>query len=273
VRFNTNTLGYKLVSGSLRESRKHSEQLNKYVAGLWDADGSLSFDYISDFVYLRGSISASAVVDTDFVMLRALRDYYDLGRITYDYQENGISRCSWRLGTTEFQTFFNRVGKHLRIKQTHFNNLLLKQREYRLKQINEYEFQELKKFSKTSRQQSTWFKRPRHLSWSWVAGFLDGDGCYRIRRRGGIIKSLCIKAASHDLHILYKLQEDFSGSINMQTKGDDTIRCWRLGLGKGHIKSSLPFLYKMRQFSCIENKYLKIQEMISFLESSTSRKD
>ena len=272
--FNTSTLGYKLVSGVLKKNRVHSEQLNKYVAGLFDADGYIGFEFVTDLLYLRAGITVSASVDEDFRTLRALHQFYNLGTLMYHYQDNGVSNCSWRISTKDCQTFYNRVGKHMRIKQTHFHNLLEEQKRWKLIKIECKDTQrKLKEFSKYSRSTSSWFKRPKHLSFAWVAGYLDGDGCYRIRRKSGTIRTLSVKAASHDLFILGKLQEDFGGSINTQAKDDETIKCWRRGLGIGNIKFSLPFLYNMRKFSCIENKYRKIQEMITHLENSASRKD
>ncbi len=43
MRINTDHLGYKLISGKLKERRVHSEQLNKFLAGFFDAiDGRVA---------------------------------------------------------------------------------------------------------------------------------------------------------------------------------------------------------------------------------------
>lgn len=270
--FNTNTLGYKLVTGKLKETHKHSEQLCKYIAGLFDSDGYIGLEFIKDSVYLRGGITQSATVDTDFRMLRSVKEFFNLGTLYYHYQDNNVSCCSWRFSTKDAKLFYNRVGKHLRIKATHFLNLINKYNEIQTKKLSTKEREELQSFSKDSRSTSLWLKRPKHLSYAWVAGYLDGDGCYRIRRKDGKIISMCVKAASHDLFILDKLKEDFNGSINVQDKNSTLIKCWRRGLGKGHIKFAIPFLLQMQQYSCIENKYNKIQEMLKYL-NLTSRND
>lgn len=266
--FNTNTLGYKLVSGQLAKRRKHSEQLNKYVAGLFDTDGYVGFEFIVNRVYLRAGISQAASVDNDFELLRSLHEYYMLGTLTYTYNDRGVSMCHWRFSTKDCQTFFNRIGKHLRIKGTHFRNLLAMQKAMRLEFITEDLKKDLQQYSKESRKNTKWLKRPKHLSYAWVAGFIDGDGSYRIRRRDGKIKSLCVKASVKETFILQKLKEDFKGSLNRHS---EDLYTWRRGLGKGHMNFSLPFLKKMRKYSCLRTKYGKIEEMIRYLQTAKTK--
>ena len=199
--FDTNTLGYKLVTGQLK---KHSEQLNKYVAGLLDTDGWIGFEFTQGKAYVRMGLRQAATVDGDFQMLRAVQKHYQLGTISYGFQANDVSFCSWRLSTKHANMLFGLVGKHMRIKQSHFKNIL----EFDTTQGD------LKEFSRLSRENTGWLKRPKHLSYAYVAGLLDGDGCYRIRKKEGKITTMCVKAAINEEFILLKLQEDFGGSIN-----------------------------------------------------------
>lgn len=256
--FDTNTLGYKLVTGQLK---KHSEQLNKYVAGMLDTDGSICFEFTNGKAYVRIGLSQAATVDGDFQMLRSLHRHYKLGTLSYDYTKKGVSMCHWRLGTKQAKMLYGLVGKHMRIKQSHFKNILEHDR------LGTPE--ELKEFSRLSRANTGWLKRPKHLSYAYVAGILDGDGCYRIRRRKGKIVTICVKAVINEEFILYKLQEDFRGSINNHSEG---MKCWRRGLGKGHKGFSIPFLMKMRKYSCIEGKYQKIDEMLEYLQAAETKR-
>lgn len=261
--FDTNTLGYKLVTGNLRERRVHSEQLNKYLAGLFDADGCITLERISGkYIHLRFTLSQAASVDNDFELLRSLKTFYNMGTLKYSISANGVSRCDWRLSSKDSKKMFGLLGKHLRIKGTHFQNMINIQKAYKGTVVSDEQWEKIREYRSESRRKSTWLKRPKHLAYSWVAGYLDGDGCYRFRRSQN---TLAIKAASDDLHILYKLQEDFKGSV-LDSKS--TYKVWRRGLGKGHIKFSLPFLKKMRHYSCNRQKYGKIQEMIDYLEST-----
>lgn len=259
MKFDTNTLGYKLVNDTLKD---HSEQLDKYVAGLFDTDGYIGFEWTNGVPYIRCGVAQAATVDTDFQMLRCLQRHYGIGRLTYGFQANDVSQCYWRLSGKDTGILFNRIGKHMRVKQSHFKNLI---------ELNTegYTREDLAEYSKKSRRESCWLKRPKHLSYAYVAGLIDGDGCYRIRKKNGKVASICVKVAMQENFILDKLQEDFGGSINPHSEG---MRCWRRGLGKGHMKFSLPFLKKMRQYSCIENKYLKIDEMIRILQAAETKR-
>lgn len=170
--------------------------------------------------------------------------------------------CHWRMGTKDTKKLYNLVGKHMRVKQSHFLNMIQKQGEGGDRET-------LSKFARDSRASSKWLKRPKHLSYAYVAGLIDGDGCYRIRRKAGHISTLCVKVAMQEDYLLEKLQEDFRGSINNHSEG---MRCWRRGLGRGHKAFSLPFLKKMREYTCLENKYRKIQEMIEYLQTAETKR-
>lgn len=265
--FNTNTLGYKLVTGKLKSSRKHSEQLNKYLAGLFDADGCISIEWHDHkYLSLRFTLTAAASVDNDFETLRSLQSFYNMGTLRYSIGESGTSRCDWRLSSKEAKMMFNLIGKHLRIKGTHFETMINLQESYKGQVITEEQWEQIKEVRRVSRANSTWLKYPKHLSYAWVSGYFDGDGSYGFRKK---YNTLDIRVPSSDLHILYKLQEDFGGSI--LTGHSENYKVWSKGLGKGHIKFSLPFLKKMRQYSCIRQKYEKIQEMITYLEQTSSK--
>lgn len=263
--FNTNTLGYKLVTGKLRENRKHSEQLNKYVAGLFDADGCISAEIRTDKrgMSLRASISAASSVDQDFQMLRSLQSFYNLGTLSYNFGDSGTSQCCWYMSTKDSKIFFNLIGKHLRIKATHYQNMIWLFDNYN-HILSEEDLAFIGNFRKKSRVESRWLKHPKHLSVCWLAGYADGDGNYNLRRSQN---TLSLRIVSGDYHILDKLKEDFGGSIIENSVGGN-YKTWRRGLGKGHITFSLPLLRKLSQYSCIERKYNKIQEMITYLEST-----
>lgn len=265
--FNTNTLGYKLVTGKLRDSRKHSEQLNKYLAGLFDADGCITLELQNNkYLSLRFTLTAAASVDNDFETLRSLQSFYGMGTIKYSIGDSGTSRCDWRMSSKESKMMFNLIGKHLRIKGTHFQTMINLQEAFKGEIVTDIQWEQIKEMRSTSREESRWLKYPKHLSYAWVAGYFDGDGSYGFRKK---YNTLDIRVPSSDFHILDKLQEDFGGSI--LSGHSENYKVWSKGLGKGHIKFSLPFLKKMRQFSCIKQKYNKIQEMITYLEQTSSK--
>lgn len=284
--FNTSTLGYKLISGQLRRNRKHSEQLNKYVAGLIDADGSLSLSFSKTNDYYNSKLSFILVQsfsnDPDGELIRALRDYYNIGTIqyrVYDYLPES-SQILWMLGTKDFRILFNRIGKHLRIKGTHFQNLSELVEDLKGIKLQKEHLEELKEYSKCSRKHSMWIKHPKHLSFAWVAGFLDGDGHYRCRiGRVRYNKTEDRHQSSNELSVIFNLHKDdrhiaefFKVCFNGKLRENDSYITWRRSLGTNNKSFSILFLKNMRKYSCLYKKYKIIDEMVKFLEPPTETK-
>lgn len=273
--FNTNSLAYKLISGKLKENRKHSEQLNKYLAGLIDADGCLSLHFTTDRnpektrMKLCLSLGQSASVDPDFTLLRALRNFYNLGSVYYRVVDSEVHKSSiaeWRISTKESLILLNRIGKHLRIKGTHFDNLVWLMEELKAFAIPLQCVEELKEFSKCSRKNSKWVTHPRHLSWAWVAGFLDGDGHYRFRERKDTNHKeiyITFNCGKNDEFIADFFKVCFKGNVYHNAAG---LVVWKRALGKANKAFSLPFLRKLKEYICIEYKYTTVLEMIKYLD-------
>lgn len=284
MRHNTGTLGYKLLSGQLKDARKHSEQLNKYLAGLLDADGciGLSFKKYKDYytTSLVFNLQQSFSVDPDGSLIKALRDFYDMGRVIYrDLSGEYSSVVVWQMGTQDSTKMFNLVKKHLRIKGTHWENLVWLQDELKGFHLSEENIVELKEFSKCSRASSRWIKHPKHLSFSWVAGYFDGDGHYRFRERRKYIKSvnrfcnakeLCVQVSCDvsDIHLIEKLVEDFGGTYYFHKQGHII---YKRSLGKTSRSFAVPFLKHLRKYSCIPYKYDTIDRMILFHDNCQQR--
>lgn len=275
--FNTGTLAYKLLTGKLRENRKHSEQLNKYLAGLLDSDGSISLKISPDRregyyrIYLSLSLGQSASVDDDFSLLRALRDFYNLGEVYYrdvpgDQHKSIVG--VWRLAHKDSLILYNRVGKHLRIKGTHWDNLVWVTRELDKTIIPKVALDELKEYSKCSRDNSRWLKHPKHLSWAWVAGFLDGDGHYRFRERDrdGSTRTemyITFNCAQSDRFIADFFKVCFKGNVFINGVG---LCIWKRNLGKESKSFAIDFLKKIRKYSCILYKYNTINKILEYHE-------
>lgn len=286
MKHNTNTLGYKLLSGKLKESRKHSEQLNKYLAGLLDADGcvSLVFRPCKDkfSINLTFNLLQSFSNDPDGTLIKALRDYYDLGAVNYrDLLGDNIfsSVVVWTLGSRDTKKLFNLVGKHLRIKGTHWDNLIWLYDELKGLRLSVDNREELREFSKCSRKESSWLKTPKHLSFAWLAGYFDGDGHYRFRQRKKFVKSygkecnaneLCVQVSCDysDLKVIIKIVEDVGGNYYRHKSGHII---WKRSLGKNDSNYALKLLKHLRKYSCIEKKYSIIEDMIKFHEDYQQR--
>ena len=68
----------------------------------------------------------------------------------------------------------------------------------------------------------------KHQKWcQWLAGFIDGDGCFLVSKAG--YSSLEITTAAKDEAILYKTKQTYGGSI----KARAGINAWWAGVGAG----------------------------------------
>lgn len=279
MRFNTSTLGYKLLSGKLKESRKHSEQLGKYLAGYIDGDGCISIDFRRKangyyLLRIRFHLISGMTVDCDGSLLRALRDFYDLG-ITYSRETENNPVTYWECGIKDTKILFNRIGKHLRLKGTHWDNMIWLYEELKGEDLTEEHVLELKEFTVCSRKNSKWLKHPKHPSWAWVAGLIDSDGTIQFSersRRGRIQRDLNVAVAltQDHKHVLDFLRSTFKGGIHYQ-KSSNSFR-WRRSLGKKNEAFALPFLKQLRKYSCIPHKYSRIDKMIKFHEENKSQR-
>jgi len=284
MKFNTSTLGYNLLSGKLISSRKNSEQLNKFLAGFIDSDGCFTMYYAKGRNgkfrgYLMMCITQTDINDPDHQMMIALRSYFNLGILSFHTKDKS-SVCEWRLAKKETLILLNRLRKHLRIKGTHVENLLWLQEEISKVEFNEEQLEDLKCFSKYSRRNSTWEKRPKHPSWAWLAGYLAGDGHFRCRINRQVFdkrnnqlayhNQLYVSATSsvEDGFILEFLQEHLGGKVCVI----GGYPRWTKGLGKSTETQALDILKNLRKYMCLEKKYLIIERMIEFHEKNKSQR-
>ena len=116
--------------------------------------------------------------------------------------------------------------------------------------------------------------KPRNfVGTAWIAGFLDGDGHYSLRRwkhRGkekvALSVSVSVRKPEKVIAIEF-LQKTLGGNIRENSRGDII---WFLGLGKGHRSRAVPFLKQMRKLTKV--KFSKIQAMIEFHKAAAQTK-
>lgn len=155
------------------------------------------------------------------------------------------------------------------IKAKHWKELYIKYTELKGIDVSQQE-DSLKEFSKISRNNTGPLKPKNHPTWAWVAGYLDGDGCYTFKKNqihvGAIahIKDVCA------LELLYKA---FGGSLYKEMP--DNTRLWRHGLGKSQSSFAKMFLTNVVKHSRLKKH--KIEQMLNFhnqpqrLNESTSK--
>jgi len=274
--YNTNDLAYKLYSGKIK---KHSEQLNKYVAGLIDSDGSFSLSYSKMTtgrygVYLQFNLTQAESADPEHKLLYALRNHYNVGGVHISKHRplQASESASWVVSGKEALKLLNVIFKHLRIKATHADNL-----RWIVDSLAGYtisDTEDLKEYVRCSRVNTSWLREPKHLPTAWVAGYIDGDGHYRVRigreSRGAIRNEvkLFVGAQECDSFILKQLQKEHKGHLS---KRKDGLWFWQRSLGKASRSMAVPFLKSMREYCCLPHKYEAIQRALAYHEQITRR--
>lgn len=104
-------------------------------------------------------------------------------------------------------------------------------------------------------------KSKNHPTWAWVAGYLDGDGCYTLSNRAVHIGCITHKDQLDGVKLLHKA---FGGSL-YDPREDNSV-LWRRGAGKANSDFAVPFLKRMSRHSRL--KKWKIEQMLNFHNQS-----
>lgn len=235
----------------------------KYLAGLLDADGSLSFKISKSssgktFVYLVLGLSGAKKIDRrDYIL--SLTKY---GGTALEYlNDAGNPANKWHVqDKTTLNKILPRLLKHMVIKAKHWDRMFAIYQEFSGKDVSD-KVDFLREFSIQSRKDTGPLKAKKHPTWAWIAGYLDGDGCYTFSKKGNK-NTLHVGAITHihDTVGLELLQKAFGGSI-YQPQKDNTV-LWRRGLGKSQRAFAKHFLTKVLRHSRL--KQHKIERMLAF---------
>lgn len=252
-----------------------NESLIKYLAGLLDADGSLSFAFKADtnregqfFVGLVLSLASSDAVDTNG-FIDSLPEVTGMGGVFRYGAENQFK--SWKVSKrADLEMLLPRLIKHMVIKARHWQWLLEQWREFRVgygdRNCDATKRTELSNLSKVSRNERVGPLKPKnHPTWAWLAGYLDGDGCYSYRSytvNDYNQWSIYVSAVAHiyDISVLEFLQRSFGGSIVDQGQSDN-VKVWRRSLGYQHRSFAESFLPNLSKHSRLKRQ--KIDAILS----------
>lgn len=242
--------------------KSFSESEIKYLAGLLDADGSLSFKFCETsagrtYLYLVLSLSASCSIDRYGYIPSLSERAGKLVKIVYE-KESYSDAYKWSVQSRgELNQLLPRLLKHMVIKGRHWDWLYQTFCQTKGQDVSSAVAQ-LKEDSISSRKNTGPIKPKKHPTWAWVAGYLDGDGCYTLSSK----PQLHVGAIAHtsDVCGLELLFKAFGGSI-YQPREDNT-QLWRRGLGKSHKQFAIMFLKKMHRHSRL--KRWKIEQMLAF---------
>lgn len=253
-----------------------NESLVKYLSGLLDADGSLSFNFKCDknrleryFISLQLKLSGSDAVDP-FGFIENLPGTTGMG-ISYREGRNKQFVVWVVAKRADLEMLLPRLIKHQVIKAKHWQWMLDKWRELRSenKTCSKEEREMLTLECKKSRLIRTGPIKPKnHPTWAWLAGYLDGDGSYTFRRNFNkrdqkINLHMKVSAVAHanDTHVLRWLKQHFGGYLSNHGQSKN-VDVWTRSLGANNRSFALRFLPKLVKHSRLKRH--KIEQMIAF---------
>lgn len=246
-----------------------NESLVKYLAGLLDADGSLSFECHRGYdgrvrISLKLHLVSAVTIDTNG-FVASLPEITGFGGIN-KYADGRY--CQWFVGhRADLEMLMPRVIKHSVVKARHWQWLLDYWRDYRSqtkgqKSLPEDDWQALQAASRLSRRTNVGPIKPKnHPTWAWLAGYLDGDGCFSFRTSQNKNMRLSVTAHATDASVLEFLQTSFGGTIKNNSRSED-LKVWWRGLGPAHTSFALEFLPKLVKHARFKKH--KIEQMIHF---------
>ena len=193
---------------------KFKETEIKYLAGLFDADGWIIFVNRGGYLHLEAGIEQAETTDRDGKYIKWLCEM--CGTYSTRERREGWARThTWRIAARkDLEMLLPRLVKHCHTKGRHLNFMLEPYREMKAVPISDEEFLAYQEAARESRDKAGPLKPKNHPTWAWLAGFLDGDGYYMIRKRP---KQTEIRVGVHtgkqDLPTLEFLQKALGGVI------------------------------------------------------------
>lgn len=244
----------------------------KYLAGLIDADGSISFEFSNNKVYLALSlISADSIDQHGFI--KALPTLTGAGTVCEKERkvDTWANVSVWKvLKAKDIEMLLPRLIKHMVIKGKHFQRMLDKWQEYRTQSLSAIVIEQLKLFAKISRTDAGPVKPKKHPTWAWVAGYLDGDGSYIFKKPPSQKNPrMLVQATAHEndkisLELLYKA---FGGTLNNRGNSCPHIWDWKHSLGKSNVSFAKHFLTKVHRHSRLKKH--KIEQLLAACHEGT----
>lgn len=261
---------------------KFTETDVKYLAGLMDADGSLCFHFREYTegrynVSLKLTLQQSLSIDHEGKFIAwcgTFGGFIQSIKVSTEANPNWSDANRWTVTSTkELNMLLPRLTKHMVIKAKHWEAMLEKLNGIFGKTVSTIEMNELKEFAKTSRLNVGPLKPKKHPTWAWVAGYIDGDGCYYMRQRKknwGVATELLVRVVAQDSDVcsLELLSKAFSG--NLRKNNHENTYYWSRNLGNADADFALKFLRKMVVHSRLKKH--KIELMLHYhLQRLTER--
>lgn len=243
--------------------KEFNESEIKYLAGLLDADGSLSLTHNNGYLGLVLNLELSESCDRNGQYILSLCNRVGTH---YEREREGWSRQhTWRVcKRSDLEVLIPRLVKHMVIKAKHWNYLLELFRENKAMKISDIEYQNLHSLSLNSRLITGPLHEKVHPTWAWATGYIEGDGWFLIREREHQIEmSVGVVSDENDrvgIDLLYKA---FGGIVKKDKEGH--IR-WVRNLGPRDYSFVTRFLPKL-----IKHSKLKTHKMERILSIHSQR--
>ncbi|MGI0034276.1 MAG: hypothetical protein ACRD98_00210 [Nitrososphaera sp.] len=250
---------------------KLTETFVKYLAGLFDADGTLTFNFSGGACRLH--LAFAQVRDRgDHLMPILLRD---IGGAVCDIEQRSDKHRPVQLWTltrrASIEMLVPRLVKHMVIKGKHWARLLDLWRDHRSVVLPDAIVSGLKNEARVSRMNTGPLKPKKHPTWAWVAGYLDGDGCYinhynkTTTQRSMAVQVQCSEGDRQGADLLHQA---FGGTIRTGSdkRYGSTFVKWRRGLGPRDADFAFDFLAKM-----VSHTHMKRQHIETFIYTLRQR--
>lgn len=188
----------------------------KYIAGFFDADGTVCVVFQADTRRPQLRLGFSQKTEQDEVLLLIHAEWG--GHVSYDIVK-GVSytHLTWS-GNKQCSMLLNRIKQFLVIKR-HYAEVCLDMCE---RSIPKEEIPRVREYLKIQRKQKS-LPLPKHPSRKWMAGYIDGDGCIsvtQLRKPSGVAELvLHIAASNFDTEGIEIIHKQFGGRINDMCEG------------------------------------------------------
>lgn len=234
------------------------ESFVKYLAGVIDADGSLSFKFIQlrngmYSVHMRLYVASSDAVDKEHYLLQTIHKETSCGTLSLKAQQtmSGAWTGFWQVqDKAGLQKILPRLIKHMVIKAKHFQRMFNQYLMCVGKELSVEQTEELKIFAKESRLDAGPIKPKKHPTYAWVAGYIDGDGTFSNRHypKNKNCRAVFVSVVSHqnDRCGLDLLHKAFGGKVYPAYDNPHLLR-WHHNLGpkdRSFVQSFLPLLLR-----------------------------
>jgi hypothetical protein len=231
------------------------ESLVKYLSGLMDADGCLSFMFTpskpgGDAFYVGLSLKLGCSEANDrHGFIDSLPALTSCGAVYGEPKQCKMWAVTKR---ADLEKLLPRLIKHMALKGKHWQWLLDTRRKQRGVPLTKTECEQLAIASKKSRVENVGPVKPKkHPTWAWLAGYLDGDGHYSYKlfnSSGYRLMNVNAVAHNNDASVLEFLQTAFGGYI-YEHGGAKHVKRWRRNLGFRDSSFALRFLPKVAKHS------------------------